>query len=92
MSWGALDTHPGAPGWLRTGSGPAETPCHPCPYSELEGEGLGDLGAIYQSRFLSLLQLGSPSARSIPCFSLRVGLKVGEGVGGSDGCMQTPGL
>lgn len=41
VSWGALETHPGAPGWLRTGSGPAETPCHPCPCSELEGRGFG---------------------------------------------------
>lgn len=67
-----------------------------CPFISIlalgwRAEGLGDFGAIYESRFLSLLQLGSPSARSIPGISPRVGLKMGEGLGGSDGSVQTPG-
>lgn len=78
------------------GSGPAPDLLR-CPFISIlalgwRGEGLGDFGAIYESHFLSLLQLSSPSAHSILFFSLCVGLKMGEGVGGSDSCVQTPGL
>lgn len=57
------------------GSGPAETPPHPCPCSGPEDFWV--LQGIYQSHSLSLLS--APSAHPMG-FSTRVGLMVGEGL------------